>query len=106
MVEEKLKITITKSPDFKLLYANGVFGGLAPLEGRMIFYVDRLIPKIVEDVPGQLTTGSVERELQVEVHMSPQQFVSISRWMQAHIERMLKEGVLSIKEAKTKEEEP
>lgn len=104
MSERKIEVTVTKSPDFRLVYTNGIFGSLTPLEGRMIFYVDRVIPEMVEDVPGKMRTSSVERELQVEVHMSPQQFLSISRWMQNHIKRMVKEGVLAVKEEKAKEE--
>ena len=97
MTDDQIKVTITKSPDFKLVYATGVFGSLTPLEGRMIFYVDRIIPAMVGNI---MKTGSVERELQVEVHMSPQEFLSICRWMQNHIERLKKEGILSEKEEK------
>lgn len=104
MSERKIGVTVTKSPDFRLAYANGVFGGLTPIEGRMTFYVDRLIPEMAEDVPDKMQTSYVERELQVEIHMSPQQFISVSRWMRGHIERMVKEGVLAIKEEKAKEE--
>jgi len=96
MSESKIEIKITKSPDFKLVYTNGVFGGLSPLEGRMVFYADRLIPQIVEGE--KMQTGSIERELQVEVKMSPQQFISISRWMEVHINRLKKEGTLKIEE--------
>jgi len=71
------------------------------MEGHMIFYVDRLIPKIAEDAPGQLITESIERELQIEVHMSPQQFISMYNWMAHHIQRMEKEGVL-VKKAESK----
>lgn len=94
MSEEKVGIVITKSPDFKLVYTTGLFGSLNPMEGRMIFYVDRMIPKIVKDIPGNMKTGSIERELQVEVHMSPSQFLSIFHWMKDHIERLKKQGVL------------
>lgn len=102
MSGSKIKVEVTKSPDFRLVYANGVFGSLTALEGRITFYADRLIPEITED--GGMKTSYVERELQVEVKMSPQQFLSISRWMRSHIERMEKEGVLAIKEKEVKEE--
>lgn len=102
MSKEKVPITITKSPDFRLMYSNGVFGGLTPLEGRIIFYVDRIVPTVAEDRPGGLKTGSIERELQVEVHMSPQEFISISAWMESHIESLKKQGVIVRKERKGK----
>ena len=68
------------------------------MDARMTFYVDRTVPMIGADKPGQMKTGRVERELQAEVHMSPQQFVSLYHWMHSHIERMEKEGVLVRKE--------
>jgi len=98
MSEKEVKLTITRSADFKLVYATGVFGSLTPMEAHMTFYVDRVMPEIVEDLPGQMKTGTVERELQVEVHMSPSQFISMYHWMQSHIQRLEKEGVLVKKE--------
>jgi len=94
MSERKVDIKITRSPDFKLIYTNGVFGSLNPMEGRITFYVDRLIPKVTEEPLGGMATDYIERELQVEVKMSPSQFLSIAQWMQNHIERMKKEGIL------------
>jgi hypothetical protein len=98
MSEPVVELVITKSPDFKLFYSSGIFGGLNPLDARMTFFVDRVMPKVDASTPGQMRTGVVERELQVEIHMSPQQFISICHWMQRHIERMEKEGVLVKKE--------
>ncbi len=98
MSQEKINLKITRSPDFKLIYTTGAFGGLNPMEGHMIFYVDRIVPGIIEDSSGQMKTEYVERELQVEVHMSPPQFISLYSWMQNHIQRMEKEGVLVKKE--------
>jgi hypothetical protein len=94
----KIELVITRSPDFKLVYASGVFGGLNPLEARMTFFVDRVMPSVDASTPSQMKTGVVERELQVEIHMSPQQFVSIYHWMQDHIKRLEQEGVLVKKE--------
>jgi len=97
-----IKPKIVKSPDYKAIYTTGVFGSLTPLEGRMIFYLDRLIPRIKDEPPGDMETGEIERELLVEVHMSPQEWISISSWMQGHIKRLKEEGVL-IKEEETSE---
>jgi len=87
-------LKITKSPDFKMCYSTGIFGGLSPLEGRMLFFVDRLVPKIVDGTMGQMATESVEREFQVEIHMSPEVFISTYKWMESHIKRMKEEGIL------------
>lgn len=101
--EGKPEFKITKSSDFRMLYSTGVFGGLSPLEGRMLFFVDRLVPKITDGKSGQMATESVERELQVEVHMSPEVFLSTYKWMEAHIRRMKEEGIL-VEEEKPKAE--
>lgn len=45
-----------------------------------------------------MKTETVEGELQVEIHMSPPEFVSLSHWMQSHTKRLEKEGVLVRKE--------
>jgi hypothetical protein len=93
-MSKEIEIVITKSADFRLFYSSGAFGGLNPMDARMTFYVDRVMPEIDIEKPGNMKSGRVERELQVEVHMSPQQFVSLYHWMGSHIERMEKEGVL------------
>lgn len=100
-MSEPVELLITKSPDFKLVYSSGIFGGLNPLEARMTFFVDRVMPKVDASKPGLMKTGVVERELQVEIHMSPQQFISIYHWMQSHIEILEKEGALVKKEPST-----
>ncbi|GAG60748.1 unnamed protein product [marine sediment metagenome] len=59
---------ITKHPDFRMIYANGVFGSLTPLEGRIIFFADRLMPKIDQETK-IMSTNHVEREQQIEIKM-------------------------------------
>lgn len=79
---------ITKSPEYRAVYASGVFGGLDPNDARMIFWLDRLEPELVpRGSPGQTRVGRVNRELQVEIHVSPAQFKTIHQWMGRHIER-------------------
>jgi hypothetical protein len=58
-----------------------------------------------------MKTGHVERELQTEIHMSPQQFIALYQWMQSHIQRLQSQGILVKKEEEPKsivkkEEEP
>jgi hypothetical protein len=76
-----------KSPDYKYIYASGVFGGLTPNDARMIFYLDRLEPETLQDPPGRSKVGKIIRELQVEVHVSPTQFKTMAQWMMRHIQR-------------------
>lgn len=76
----------TKSPDYRYVYATGVFGGLDPNDGRLIFYLDRIEPETVnEPHPGSSKLKKVVRELQVEIHVTPSQFKSIAIWMNRHI---------------------
>ncbi len=84
------KIVVTESSGFKAVYASGVFGGLDPNDGRMIFFLDRIKPKIKKASKAVMELDKVERELQVEVHMSPAQFVSVSKWMSGHAEKFQK----------------
>ena len=77
-----------KNPDYKTIYATGVFGGLDPNDARMIFYIDHIEPETVnEPHPGFLKVKKVVRECLLELHVSPTQFKSIALWMNAHIKR-------------------
>ncbi len=79
-----------------MTYINGVFGGLSPDEGRMIFYVDRLVPEVLNDPPGAMKMQKIDRELVVDVRMSAAQFRSIAEWMVSHVRELddaLKRGI-------------
>ena len=78
----------SKSPDYKYVFATGVFGGLSPNDAKMIFFLDRLEPTTTnEPRPGALKIKKVIRELQVEVHMTLQEFKNIAIWMNNNIKR-------------------
>jgi hypothetical protein len=82
------KFEDVKSPNYMYVYATGVFGGLDPNGGRMIFFLDRIEPETVnEPTPGAQKVKKVVRELQVEVHVSPTQFKSIALWMNRHVKQ-------------------
>ena len=77
-----------KSPDYKYVYATGVFGGIVPNDARIIFFLDRLEPSTTnEPRPGTSKVKKIIRELQVEVHTTPHQFKSIAIWMNNHIKQ-------------------
>jgi len=96
--KKRVPIRVTKSPDYKVFYATGIFGGLSPREGRMIFHLDRLVPRMKEEPLGGMETGEVERELQVEVHLSMATFLDMYVWIKGHVERMEKKGILKLEE--------
>lgn len=77
---------VTKREGMPILYITGVFGGLAPNDGRMLLFVDRLEPEPA-DVPGTQKVKRINQEIQAEIHMSPATFKSIALWMMSHIER-------------------
>jgi len=93
---------ITKSPDYKMIYVNGLFGNVTPLEGRMTFFADRLIPKIIDEI-GSMRTDYIERELQIEVKMSPTEFVVIYNWMKGWVEKLKSSEEITFKELETVE---
>ena len=82
---------VMESPHFKAYSATGVFGGLNPNGGRIIFYLDRIKPTADPSNPGGMKLQKVEHELQVEVHVSPAQFKSIAEWMMGHVSQFEKQ---------------
>lgn len=78
----------TKSPEYRYVYATGVFGGVDPNGATMIFYLDRLEPETVSTPqPGTEKLKKIFRELQVEIHMSPTAFKSVAAWMNQHVQQ-------------------
>jgi len=75
-----------------VIHVDGVFGGVDPGEGRMIFHMDRLELKMKDGAPGVMETDHIVRELLVEVRMSPLEFKSVSDWMAASVKRLEKSG--------------
>lgn len=95
MSKKPSKIEITKHPDFKVVYASGVFGALKADEGLIKSYLDIVEPKIkANGKHGRMEMDKITRELQVEVRVSSTQFVNIANWMQRHIEQLQKKGIL------------
>lgn len=82
---------IKDSENFRLIYATGAFGGLAPNDGRIILYVDRLKTRPVKGKPGAEKVEKIIRERQVEIHVSPATWKSITKWMQGHVEQIEKQ---------------
>jgi hypothetical protein len=79
---------ISKSPEYRYIYASGVYGGLNPNDANLIFYLDRLEPEMVPGGrPGEMRIDRINRELQIEIHVSPRQFKSISEWMTRNVQR-------------------
>lgn len=80
------EFVVTKREEMPLVYVTGVFGGLAPNDGQMLLFIDRLEPEPA-DVPGSQKIKRINQEIQTEIHTSPITFKSIALWMTSHIER-------------------
>jgi hypothetical protein len=77
---------VVKKPEgLPIIYATGVFGGLAPNDGRMLFIADRLELEPSE-TPGNQKLKEVNQEVQAEIHMSPLTFKSVALWMNKQVE--------------------
>jgi len=100
--KKDVKMEITENPAFRAVYTSGVFGGLDPNDGRVIFFLDRIKPAMKNKPRGAMGLGKINRELQVEVHMSPPQFISVAKWMMNHAQRFQKR----IKSGKIKDDDP
>jgi len=76
---------ITKHAEYLAVSINGLFGGLFDAEGQLILYLDRFEPKT--DATGKLSVEWINRELQVEVHLSPSTFKSIAEFMTKQVKQ-------------------
>lgn len=95
MAKTPPKIDITKHPDFRVAHINGFFGGLNADEGQIKFYLDIAEARIKSGgAPGEIELDKLTREFQFEVRMSPMIFMSMCNWMQQHINRLEKKGIL------------
>lgn len=80
------EFVVTKKDGLPIIYTTGVFGGLAPNDGRMLFFADRFELEPA-DVPGTQKVKRINQEFQAEIHMSPATFKSIAIWMMENITR-------------------
>ncbi|MEM1623542.1 MAG: DUF3467 domain-containing protein [Sulfolobales archaeon] len=63
------RFELRKAEDYKTLHASGAIVTLNPNEATIIFFVEKPIPKVNPD--GSMTIETVERELLVEIKLSP-----------------------------------
>jgi hypothetical protein len=81
-----LPFRVSTSENYRYVTTSGVFGGMSPNDCHIIFYLDRYVPDTVPGgAPDEMRIREVNRELQVEIHMSPAQFMSMSQWMTSHV---------------------
>ena len=98
-------INMTTNPQFRVIHATGFFGGLNPDEGGIKFFLDIIEPRLkAGGAPGEMEVDTIIREMQVEVRMSARNWISMAAWMERHIKRLEKAGLLKREKKPSKKE--
>jgi outer membrane lipoprotein-sorting protein len=77
----EVSVQITRSSDFKQVYAIGAIGGHSPYDFRIAFYNDS--PKAI--VEGGKSMTVMERKIETEMILSPLAAKELSNWLGEHI---------------------
>lgn len=77
----EVKVEISKSPDFKQVYAIGAIGGHSPYDFRIAFYNDS--PRTQLDDGKNVTV--MERKIETEIILSPLAAKELANWLTDHI---------------------
>ncbi|WLA78989.1 hypothetical protein [Bradyrhizobium elkanii] len=102
--KNEVAIDYVKAPDFRVMWADGAFGGVTPnghvhcalyteryaIPRRQIFKLDEagaLGPEVVEK---QISRGSVVRELSCDLFLSPQTAENLAHWLLSQVALMKK----------------
>lgn len=82
------RFELRRSEGYRVVHASGALVSLNPNEGTIIFFVDRLSPKVNPD--GSMSVEAIERELLVEVKLSPVGFKSLAMALLGNIQEFEK----------------
>lgn len=77
----EVSVEITRSPDFRQVYAIGAIGGHSPYDFRIAFYNDS--PKVLE---GDKNMTVMERKIETEIILSPLAAKELSSWLSGHLQ--------------------
>jgi hypothetical protein len=77
----EVSIEITRSSDFRQIYAIGAIGGHSPYDFRIAFYNDS--PRAFVEGGKQITV--MERKIETEVILSPLAAKELATWLNTHI---------------------
>ena len=91
----------TKSPDFRTISANHFFTALVETEARLLVFTDKLETAL--DEHGNAKLSKVNRELQVEVVFSPQDYKALANLLTRMIHNFEEKHKTEIKPAKDKD---
>jgi len=78
---QPVKVEISKSKDFKQVYAIGAVGGHGPYDFRIAFYNDS--PKSFSE---SKDLQVIDRKIEVEIIISPLAAKELAKWLNAHVQ--------------------
>ncbi len=92
MAEKKgeiLPLTTENSPNFSVIHADGVFGGISIDQGTawIQFFQDIPCPEVVSP-NGKMVVTKVRRELLIDIRMSTHTFKEVAKWMNDTISKV------------------
>ena len=99
---KQITIKFTRSKDYKIVPANGCFGGVTPRGEILVEFFEEHFPTpdmVVHELTEQgtlgpekvrHTEGELVRELQIGVVLQPNQAESIARWLLGKVEEVKK----------------
>jgi len=99
----EVSVEITRSPEFRQVYAIGAIGGHSPYDFRIAFYNDS--PKAL--IEGDKQISVMERKIETEIILSPLAAKELAGWLNIHLkdyEKLFGE-IKSIHGMKEKEKE-
>lgn len=77
----EVSVEITRSPEFRQIYAIGAIGGHSPYDFRIAFYNDS--PKALSEGERKITV--MERKIEAEIILSPLAAKELANWLNNHI---------------------
>ena len=95
--KEKPKI-VYRNDKLQHFHVSGTFGGLNPMEGRLLFYLDTGVP--TTDEKGGLRIKQVDREVIVDARMPVLTFIQTAKWMNDTVKKLEESGILKVEEIK------
>lgn len=78
----EVSVEITRSPEFRQIYAIGAIGGHSPYDFRIAFYNDS--PKAIME--GDKNVTVMERKIEAEIILSPLAAKELATWLNGHLQ--------------------
>jgi hypothetical protein len=90
--KKPLKIKLSDHPQFRVVHANTWAGGLSRTEADISFFTEILEPTTKDD--GEMVIDTINRQRQISIRMTLPDFIRLTQWMNAHVQRLVKNGTI------------